>query len=281
MFARGILSFIFIMMAASASLHAATINIEGEPAELTKLRQAYEMEKRAALQPIVSRYQQDLQTVEKLQTNREELKRALISDYESQKKNATQIVDAKYVQNLDALEKNLIDRKDLKGALVVQMEKKKILSESGASSSTTSTSAPVASIKPVAATPRPGPFVYSSETEGRAGAPGFSLNNIYKLNVNEVRGNTKLTVYASGRGSKDSYGTISIITPAGQEIAIHKWEPDDFSDAANEVSSYKKLKPIEEMVSQFITRPGIYQIRFDYRKGIEPLIIKYVELKTW
>jgi hypothetical protein len=283
MFARCFLAIAIILLPGIATLNAATINIENEPPELISLRQSYQNQKQSTLQPIDTRYQQDIATVEKLSTSRPELKKAIISEYEAQKNGALKGVNDKYVKDLEGLEQILIQRRDLKGALLVQEEKKRVMSGTGAvAASTTSTAAPIAvTPRPAAASQSPGPFTYKSETEGLAGAARFSKNNVYKFNMSEVRSNTKLTAYAAGRGSKNTYGEIFLITPAGQRIVVKDWSPSDFSDSMKEVMSYKKLDPIVVMISQYVTSPGTYQVSFEYNKGIEPLIIKYVELKTW
>lgn len=283
MFARCFLALAIILFPGISTLNAATISID-EPPELTKLRQAYQNQKKSTLQPIDTRYQQDIATVEKLSTSRPELKKAIVSEYEAQKKAALKGVNNKYVKDLDGLEQSLIQQRNLKGAILVQEEKKRVMSGTGVSTPTTSpvaTPRPVAPPKPAAATQKPGPFSYKSETEGHAGAGSFSKNNVYKFNMTEVRGNTKLTIYASGRKTTHSYGNIFLINPAGQKVRIHKWSPDDFKASVKEVSSYKKLKPIMLMVSNNVSRPGTYQVAFEYKKGTDPLIIKYVELKTW
>lgn len=284
MFARCFLAFALTLLSGFTTLNAATISIENEPPELIKLRQSYQNQKKSTLRPIDTRYQQDIATVEKLSTSRPELKKAIVSEYEAQKKAALQGVNNKYVKDLDALEQALIQRRDLKGALLVQEEKNRAMSGAGATAPTQTPAAPAPiaiAPKPAAKLLKPGPFLYKSETEGLAGAAKFSKNNTYKFNMTEVRGNTKLTIYASGRKTTHSFGNIILINPAGQKVRVHKWSPGDFKASVKEVSSYKKLKPIAMMVSNHVSRPGTYQIAFEYKKGTDPLIIKYVELKTW
>lgn len=284
MFTRCFLALAITLLSGLATLNAATISIENEPPELIRLRQSYQNQKKSTMQPIDARYQQDIATVEKLSTSRPELKKAIVSEYEAQKSAALKSVNNKYVRDLDALEQSLIQQRNLKGALLVQEEKKRTLSGTGAISpapTPVATPSPAATPKPVASPKKPGPFLYKSETEGLAGAGSFSKNNVYEFNMTEVRGNTKLTIYASGRRTTDTYGNIFLTTPAGQKIRLHKWSPDNFKDSVKEVSSYKKLKPIVKMVSNNVSRPGTYQIAFEYKKGVDPLIIKYVELKTW
>ena len=284
MFARCFLALAIMLLSGTTLLHAATINID-EPPELTKLRQSFNSQKKSVLQPIDTRYQQDIATVEKLSTSRPELKQAITSEYQAQKATALKGVNDKYIKDLDALEQSLIQKRNLKGALAVQEEKKRVLAGKGTPAPTSKPVAapkkPAAAPKPVAAPKKPGPFLYKSETEGIAGAPSFTKNNVYKFNMTEVRNNTKLTIYASGKRSTNSYGSIILMTPAGQKVRVHKWSPGDFKDSVKDVKSYKKLKPIQLMVSNHIARPGNYQVSFEYKKGTDPLVIKYVELKTW
>lgn len=283
MFFRGFFVFLFLASTGLAPLQATTISIENEPPELVSLRQSYEAGKKTAIEPIEARYQQDIATVEKLSVGRPELKKTITSEYEKQKKAALGNINAKYIKDLEALEQTLIQKRNLKGALVVQEEKERIMN--GASVSAISAPQRVETLKttppPAASKPKAGPFVYKSDTEGRAGAPGFSKNNIYKFSMNEVRGKTKLTIYASGRGSTNTYGDIYLITPTGQKQKIFDWSPSDFKNSVKDVRSYKKLKPIATMVSEYVTRPGTYKIEFNWQKGVDPLIIKYIELITW
>jgi|GEM_PF-7035755 len=121
---------------------------------------------------------------------------------------------------------------------------------------------------------------YIKEIKGWAGIPEFSRNNIYDFNIPETGTKSTLTVYASGRNSRNTFGEIFIVTPSGRKKMVHRWEPDDFEIPLKEARNYRDLKPLQVDISEFVKEAGTYQVDFEYLKGDDPLGILRVEIKS-
>ena len=124
------------------------------------------------------------------------------------------------------------------------------------------------------------PKTYVSSVKGLAGAAKFSKNNIYKFNLPKVGANSSLTFWASGRRSTDSTGHVWLITPDGLRKRVGKWKESYFDKAASDASSYKRLLPITDDISELVTRPGVYKVEFEWTGGIDPLVILRVEITS-
>ncbi len=124
------------------------------------------------------------------------------------------------------------------------------------------------------------PKTHSSEVEGLAGAANFSKNNIYTFHLADTGNVSTLKFWATGRRSIDSTGNVWLITPSGQREKITKWKERHFEEPSTEISSYKKITPIVEDISQFITEPGTYKVEFEWTGGIDPLVIYRIELTS-
>jgi len=187
-----------------------------------------------------------------------------------------------YLQQLVALEKNLLNDNNITGANAVRQELKIISGEIGSIPSPQVQAAvpvvPVPAARPVIKkrTPR----THVSETRGLAGAPKFSENNVYTFNIPDVGNSSSLTIWATGRRSIDSFGNVWLITPSGQREKITKWKDRHFDEPSTEISSYKKLNPITEDISNLVTRPGYYKVEFEWTDGVDPLVIFRVEITS-
>lgn len=116
-------------------------------------------------------------------------------------------------------------------------------------------------------------------TRGLAGAPDFSRNNVYAFTLKNPGSRTTLTYRASGRRSTDTYGDIFMTTPDGKRHRAGKWQPDDFSESAEEAGC-KGLVPITLDISDYVSAPGPYAIEFRWNDGIDPLVICRVKIKS-
>ncbi|MEN8136002.1 MAG: hypothetical protein ABFS18_10795 [Thermodesulfobacteriota bacterium] len=190
-----------------------------------------------------------------------------------------------YLKQLVALETSILTRSNQIGAKAVQAEIHRI-EEEIRKIPQTSLSAKPAAIAP-APKPAPKPVIkkrdpktHTSKVEGLAGAANFSKNNIYTFRLADIGAVSTLKFWATGRRSTESTGNVWLVTPSGQRQKITKWKERHFNEPASEISSYKKLKPIIENISKFITKPGTYKVEFEWTGGIDPLVIYRVELTS-
>jgi hypothetical protein len=201
-----------------------------------------------------------------------------------------------YIAQLLVLEQNMLSNSDLAGAKAVRLEKQQVEKElaPAAKKIQRPTPSPPAAVapkpvppKPVPPKPKPVPVVkrhipktYVSSVEGLAGAAKFSKNNIYKFNLPKTGTSSSLTFWASGRRSTESTGHVWLITPDGIRKKVGKWKDSYFDKPASDASSYKRLQPITEDISDLVTRPGVYKIEFEWTGGIDPLVILRVEITS-
>lgn len=139
--------------------------------------------------------------------------------------------------------------------------------------------------EPVAATPGAddssrSPVVHVSSVEGIAGNSSFSKNNIYSFNLEHVGSKSTLAYWATGRRTIDTAGAIWLTTPAGRRIKVGKWKRGSFEKPAQDITTYYKLRPMTEDISDLIVQPGEYKVEFEWTGGIDPLVIFRVEITS-
>ena len=191
-----------------------------------------------------------------------------------------------YLQQLTTLESTMLNSSNLSGANAVKAEISRTREEI---SKISQTSSPAPTMKVVTSPPKPAPKpviikrdpkTHASEVEGLAGAVNFSKNNIYNFNLADVGAVSTLKIWATGRRSIESTGNIWLKTPDGRREKVTKWKDRNFDEPSTEISSYRKLKPIIEDISNHVTRPGTYKVEFEWTGGIDPLVIYRVELTS-
>ncbi len=190
-----------------------------------------------------------------------------------------------YLSQLATLETYLLTNRDPSQAAEVKAEINRIQNELRMIPQASPSSQPA--IAAPAPKPAPKPVIkkreaktHSSEVEGLAGAANFSKNNTYTFQLTDIGNVSTLKFWATGRRSIDSVGNVWLTTPSGQREKITKWRERNFEEPSTEISSYKKITPIVEDISQFITEPGTYKIEFEWTGGIDPLVIYRVELTS-
>ncbi|MBU0486034.1 MAG: hypothetical protein KKB30_16135 [Proteobacteria bacterium] len=124
------------------------------------------------------------------------------------------------------------------------------------------------------------PQTHTSSIKGLAGAPDFSRNNIYTFTLPDIGRSSVLAFWATGLRSTDSTGNVWLITPAERRVKVGKWKESNFEIPSAEVSSYYKLKPITEDISDLVTKPGQYKVEFEWTGGVAPLVIFRVEITS-
>ncbi len=189
-----------------------------------------------------------------------------------------------YLERLVQLETTIVTSSNPQEAAEVKIEIGRVEKELKKISGGTPPLIPVASAVP---TPPPAappvrikrkPQTHVSRIEGLAGAPSFSKNNIYTFHLPDVGKVSTLKFWATGRRSIDTVGYVWLISPDGRRERITKWKEQYFDEPATELSSYEKIEPFIEDISELITMPGDYRIEFEWTGGIDPLVIYRVEL---
>jgi hypothetical protein len=116
--------------------------------------------------------------------------------------------------------------------------------------------------------------------QGLAGSHNSSHNNIYPFTLSEVGPTATLTYYAAGRRSRDTVGTVWLVTPGGLRERVGQWQNGQFEMAPPVPPQYNTLTPVVIDVSGVVKIPGDYQVEFEWTDGIAPLIIYRVELTS-
>lgn len=191
-----------------------------------------------------------------------------------------------YLQQLTALEGTMLNSNNISGANAVKSEITKIKEEL---EKIAQTSSPESTKQTAAIPPKPAPKpviikrdpkTHVSEIEGLAGAANFSKNNVYTFNLADIGSASSLRFWATGRRSIESTGTVWLLNPDGRREKVSKWKDRNFDEPSTEISSYRKLKPINVDISRVVTKPGTYKVEFEWTGGIDPLVIYRVELTS-
>ena len=191
-----------------------------------------------------------------------------------------------YLQQLTTLETTMLNSNNLSGANEVKAEINRIKEEIKQIPQTSPASQPATAAAVAKPAPKPviikkrDPKTHASKVEGLAGAASFSKNNVYTFHLADVGTVSTLKFWATGRRSIETTGNVWLVTADGRRKKITKWKDRYFDEPASEISSYKKIKPIVEDISDLVTRPGTYKVEFEWTGGIDPLVIYRVELTS-
>ncbi len=187
----------------------------------------------------------------------------LRQQFESRKEKAIEIVVrpilTDYKNSLEGLQNTLTSQKDLVGALAVRSEKEKVLAELSPSKQDT----------------------YVSEQVGSAGYPQNTFENLRKFDIKKPGKKTILMLWIVGSEGNDTGGNVQLI--AGEEkTTVYTWSGKSFPKvvrAPYNKQSYKKVKPIECDISEWVKKPGEYSVNFQYVGGYNPLAILRVAIE--
>ena len=109
--------------------------------------------------------------------------------------------------------------------------------------------------------------VYTDEHAGTAGFPKFTHGNSYFFDVKKASGHAVVIIEAT-KPPKPSIGDVLLLTD-GRSYLIGSWNQQKFPEHGFRFD-----------VSKYVTKPGKYEIRFDYRNGPWGIDVNKVSIDT-
>ena len=187
----------------------------------------------------------------------------LRQQFESRKQKAIEMAERPilidYKNALEGLQNALTEKKDLVGALAVRSEKEKILAELSPTKQDT----------------------YISEQVGSAGYPQNTYENLRKFDIKNPGKKTILKLWIVGADGNDTGGDVQLIS-GDVKNTVYTWSGKSFPKVIQgpyNKQSFRKVKPIECDISEWVQKPGEYSVNFQYTGGYNPLAILRVAIE--
>lgn len=108
--------------------------------------------------------------------------------------------------------------------------------------------------------------IYTDEHPGSAGH--WPKGNVYQFNITKVSGHAVVLIEAT-KPQKGSKGDVLLLTDGKGLVLIGSWDQQKFPEHGFRFD-----------VSKYITKPGPYAVRFDYRSGEWHLAVSKVSIDT-